>query len=65
MQRVLSKVFGTSNDRELKRIMPLVTRVNELEPAAVALPSRCPMHSSRPAQPTSASVSRTANRSTT
>ena len=37
MQRVLSKVFGTSNDRELKRIVPLVTRTNELEPGVVAL----------------------------
>ena len=37
MQRTLSKVFGTSNDRELKRIVPLVTRMNEIEPAATAL----------------------------
>ncbi|MED5261809.1 MAG: preprotein translocase subunit SecA [Myxococcota bacterium] len=32
MQRILSKVFGTSNDREIKRIMPLVEQTNRLEP---------------------------------
>ena len=37
MQRTLSKVFGTSNDRELKRIVPLVTLISELEPAVSAL----------------------------
>ena len=37
MQRILSKVFGTSNDREIKRIVPLVERINELEPGLVSL----------------------------
>ena len=32
MQRILSKVFGTSNDREIKRIIPLVEQTNRLEP---------------------------------
>jgi len=31
MQRVLSKIFGTSNDRAVKRLLPLVERVNVLE----------------------------------
>ena len=33
MQRVLSKVFGTSNDRAIKRLLPLVEQVNVLEGA--------------------------------
>ena len=37
MQRTLSKVFGTSNDREIKRIVPLVEKVNRLEPGMAAL----------------------------
>ena len=37
MQRTLSKVFGTSNDREIKRIVPLVEQVNRLEPGMTAL----------------------------
>jgi preprotein translocase subunit SecA len=37
IQTVLRKVFGTKNDRELKRIVPLVERVNALEPAWVKL----------------------------
>ena len=37
MQRILSKVFGTSNDREIKRIMPLVQETNRLEPRFLAL----------------------------
>src|SRR5271169_2273290 len=28
----MAKVFGTSNEREIKRIMPLVERINALEP---------------------------------
>jgi preprotein translocase subunit SecA len=32
MQRVLSKVFGTANDRTLKRVLPLVVEVARLEP---------------------------------
>ena len=31
MQRVLSKIFGTSNDRAIKRMLPLVEQVNCLE----------------------------------
>jgi len=29
---LMAKVFGTSNERELKRLMPLVERINALEP---------------------------------
>ena len=32
MQRALSKVFGTRNDRVIKRIVPLVERVGRLGP---------------------------------
>ena len=28
----MAKVFGTSNEREMKRLMPLVERINALEP---------------------------------
>ena len=31
MQRILSKIFGTSNDRAIKRMLPLVERINSLE----------------------------------
>ena len=31
MQRILSKIFGTSNDRAVKRMLPLIERVNVLE----------------------------------
>jgi preprotein translocase subunit SecA len=31
MQRILSKIFGTSNDRSIKRLLPLVEQVNVLE----------------------------------
>jgi len=31
MQRMLSKVFGSTNERELKRLRPLVERINGLE----------------------------------
>ena len=37
MQRTLSKVFGTSNDREIKRILPLVEQTNRLESDLEAL----------------------------
>ena len=33
INKVFAKVFGTSNEREIKRIMPLVEQVNMLEPA--------------------------------
>ena len=31
MQRILSKIFGTSNDRAIKLMLPLVDRINALE----------------------------------
>jgi preprotein translocase subunit SecA len=34
---ILSKVFGTKNERELKRVWPLVESVNDLEPGIAAL----------------------------
>ena len=34
---VLKKILGTKNERELKKIRPLVARVNELEPRMKAL----------------------------
>ena len=37
MQRVLSKIFGTSNDRAIKRLLPLVERVNALESTVTKL----------------------------
>ncbi len=37
MQRILSKVFGTRNDRVIKGIMPLVEQINALEPRFSAL----------------------------
>ena len=37
IQSALRKILGTKNDRELKRIVPLVERVNTLEPAWVKL----------------------------
>ncbi|GAB6062609.1 preprotein translocase subunit SecA [Deferrisoma palaeochoriense] len=36
-QAVLTKIFGSKNDRELKRIRPVVERINELEPRFQAL----------------------------
>ncbi|HTM31157.1 MAG TPA: preprotein translocase subunit SecA [Vicinamibacterales bacterium] len=35
--QILAKVIGTQNDRELKRLRPLVERVNSFEPAIKAL----------------------------
>src|SRR4026208_1975818 len=34
---LLAKVIGTQNDRELKRLRPLVEQVNALEPSVKAL----------------------------
>ena len=34
---VVAKVFGTSNERAIKRLMPLVARINALEPEMQAL----------------------------
>ena len=30
--QILAKIFGTQNERELKKIRPVVERINELEP---------------------------------
>ena len=32
INKLMAKVFGTSNEREIKRLMPLVERINVLEP---------------------------------
>jgi preprotein translocase subunit SecA len=32
INKLIAKVFGTSNEREIKRIMPLVEQINALEP---------------------------------
>ena len=32
INKLMAKVFGTSNEREMKRLMPLVERINALEP---------------------------------
>lgn len=37
LTQVLTKIFGTKHDREMKRIQPLVNRINEFEPAMQAL----------------------------
>ena len=37
MQRTLSKLFGTRNDRVIKGIVPLLEQINALEPELVAL----------------------------
>ncbi len=34
---ILKKVFGTKNDRELRRMAPILTRINSLEPGMEAL----------------------------
>ena len=36
--KLMSKVVGTKNERELKRIQPMVVAINELEPAMKSLP---------------------------
>ena len=35
--KLLAKVFGTSNERAVKRLLPAVARINELEPTIKAL----------------------------
>ena len=30
--KVLTKIFGTANERIIKRLMPLVATINDLEP---------------------------------
>jgi preprotein translocase subunit SecA len=37
LDTLLAKVIGTQNDRELKRITPLIARINEFEPSIAAL----------------------------
>ena len=37
LDTLLAKVVGTQNDRELKRLRPIVAEVNSLEPAIQAL----------------------------
>ena len=37
IQKILSKVFGTSHDREMKKIQPVVDQINKLEPGMQAL----------------------------
>ena len=32
INKLLAKVFGTSNEREMKRLAPLVERISALEP---------------------------------
>ncbi len=38
INKLLGKVFGTKNERELKRVAPIVARVNELESSVRDLP---------------------------
>ncbi len=35
---LLRKIFGSKNDRELKRIQPILERINSLEPTVTSLP---------------------------
>ena len=35
--KLLTKVFGSQNERELKRMQPIVDQINALEPAIQAL----------------------------
>lgn len=35
---ILKKIFGTKNERELKRLIPIVERINALEPQMMSLP---------------------------
>lgn len=37
LERIAKKIFGTQNERELKSIRPIVTRINELEPSILPL----------------------------
>ncbi|MDR0966743.1 MAG: preprotein translocase subunit SecA [Myxococcales bacterium] len=39
MLKLIQKIVGTKNERELKKLQPIVARVNELEPATKALPN--------------------------
>jgi len=35
---IIKKIFGSQNDREIKKLLPLVARINELEQSLQALP---------------------------
>ncbi|MGK0486481.1 MAG: preprotein translocase subunit SecA, partial [Myxococcota bacterium] len=37
MQRILSKIFGTANDRTIKRLLPIVEKIASLEPTYEAM----------------------------
>jgi preprotein translocase subunit SecA len=37
LNQVISKVFGTSNERAVKRMLPIVQQINSLEPSIAAL----------------------------
>ena len=37
IQKILSKVFGTSHEREMKRIQPVVDQINKLEPQMLTM----------------------------
>ena len=37
MQRILSKLVGTQNDREIKKILPAVEQINRIEPELMGL----------------------------
>ncbi len=37
MLNIVKKVFGTENDRKLKKLRPLVAQINDLEPQFIAL----------------------------
>jgi hypothetical protein len=57
----LIRVFGNSNERQIRRMRPTVARVNELEPAMQALSDE----DLRPRPPSSGRAWRRARRSTT
>ena len=40
LNSVIAKVFGTSNERAIKRLLPIVAQINALEPAIQALIGR-------------------------
>ena len=37
IDKALAKVFGTANERELKRLTPVVAEINALEPSLTSL----------------------------
>ncbi len=37
IQKILAKIFGTSHEREMKKIQPIVDQINKLEPSIQAL----------------------------